>query len=1223
MEETKKAKKRQAWILAFVLLLTGSAFGSISVDNTSNGSNTATTQSFTWTHTCSNTATCLVVGLQAGAGAPGITSVTYNGIPMTQAGQAGSFAQTTVFIYYLMNPPTGGSYPIVVNPNLLTDWNYGAVSYNGVGAVGTEQQSTNSGAMSIALSYTTIATNSWIAGMVGSSTVTSITPGDGINPEWTGNTAGTGQQEDYTTTAPGQYDISYTFGLNGYNALAEVELMSADEITPTFTPTVSATPVLSPTPSPLPGAGQHWTVANYCAAPGPMYGANAFVFNNEMWVAGFWNGTGPTNSVYYSSDGYNWNLGTANALFQARYNSGMAVLNNKVYMMGGEGLFGLTSNVWSSTDGTDWSLVIGTAGFSPRTGCNALVFNGDLWVIGGQDASGDLQDVWSSANGLTWNNATSTAAWEKRNGEVSVVFNNYMWVIGGYGDSDANYEQDAWYSSDGANWVPATQTASFSRRSPGCALVYGGNIYIIGGWNGVGALGDVWSSPDGVNWTQDTMEAEFGLRKGMAGLVYNDQMWVIGGGNGILSAGCDVWYSPLNGTPSPVPTLTISMTTTLTATMTPIFTPTAVCGISPDSAHITSGNYNGATVSNWSWSHTCSAGTSCLVVGITSIGSLPNISSVTYNGVQMAPAGSTHDAMNGSAAMLYTLMNPPIGAFSITVTSSSLVDYSYGAVGYFGVAGVGAAVESSVSASLPRSFVSVTFTTTANDSFIAGIFQGSSPPSPYAGVVNRWYQTAYQDAIQHDFAAGAPGNYDVGYNITNGDSASLVEVELMSMVCGTLTATPSNTATASPTASPTYSPTWTPTATPSNTPTSTPTSSPTNTPTWTPTNIPTNTPTETKTITMTSTWTPTNLPTGSSTNTPVGTKTITMTITISPTWTPTNTPTNTSSWTPTSTPTNTGTRTPTGTATNTPTWTQTGTSTATVTFTDTATPTLTFTMTGTGTSTFTQTDTVTGTPTFTLTATQTNSPTPSASSSGTITESTTNTPTNTVSPSWTPTYTPTYTATYSPTLTGTPTDTPSSTATDTATETLTFTITSTESNTPTGTNTPTDSPTFTSSPTETITYTFTPTFTYSVTETYTATMTQTYTETGTLTITQTVTISPTPSITATYTISPTYTNTPEPNANMVLSKNYFNPDKGEKLEISLKTAANVNVKIKVYNLTGEMVRSNLDFTTSADGWNQTEWDAKNDDGKIVGEGLYFVYIETDGNKKLLKVFVVK
>lgn len=92
---------------------------------------------------------------------------------------------------------------------------------------------------------------------------------------------------------------------------------------------------------------------------------------------------------------------------------------------------------------------------------------------------------------------------------------------------------------------------------------------------------------------------------------------------------------------------------------------------------------------------------------------------------------------------------------------------------------------------------------------------------------------------------------------------------------------------------------------------------------------------------------------------------------------------------------------------------------------------------------------------------------------------------------------------------------------------------------------------------------------------------------------------------------------------MTLSKNYLNPNKGETLLINVKAAANVNVKVKVYNLTGEIIRRNMDFTTTADGWNQVEWDIKNDDGKIVGQGLYFVYIEAGTDKKLLKVYIVK
>lgn len=198
--------------------------------------------------------------------------------------------------------------------------------------------------------------------------------------------------------------------------------------------------------------------------------------------------------------------------------------------------------------------------------------------------------------------------------------------------------------------------------------------------------------------------------------------------------------------------------------------------------------------------------------------------------------------------------------------------------------------------------------------------------------------------------------------------------------------------------------------------------------------------------------------------------------------------------------------------------------------------------------------------------------------------------------------------------------------------------------TPTPTSTRTPSPTFTitSSPTLVITGTCTITETNTPTLTLSSTLTSTYTEipsaTDSVTSTETIvftatntltnqgignTATATPVITAVHTVSPVVTNTPAPNLNMTLSKNYVNPDKGEKLRINVKTAANVNVKIQVYNLTGEIIRKDIGFTAPSEGWNQAEWDIKNGEGKIVGEGLYFVYIESGTDKKLLKVYIIK
>lgn len=81
--------------------------------------------------------------------------------------------------------------------------------------------------------------------------------------------------------------------------------------------------------------------------------------------------------------------------------------------------------------------------------------------------------------------------------------------------------------------------------------------------------------------------------------------------------------------------------------------------------------------------------------------------------------------------------------------------------------------------------------------------------------------------------------------------------------------------------------------------------------------------------------------------------------------------------------------------------------------------------------------------------------------------------------------------------------------------------------------------------------------------------------------------------------------------------------KGETLNIRVNAAAiGVPVNIKVYSLTGELVRK-FEALSYAAGWNDIIWDVKNDDGKTVGQGLYFIEIESQGIKKLRRVYVLK
>jgi hypothetical protein len=162
----------------------------------------------------------------------------------------------------------------------------------------------------------------------------------------------------------------------------------------------------------------------------------------------------------------------------------------------------------------------------------------------------------------------------------------------------------------------------------------------------------------------------------------------------------------------------------------------------------------------------------------------------------------------------------------------------------------------------------------------------------------------------------------------------------------------------------------------------------------------------------------------------------------------------------------------------------------------------------------------------------------------------------------------------------------------------------------------TDTSTFTQ--TTTATYTPTPSFT----RTQTPSRTLTLTITSTLTFTPTETQSQTGTITPTYTITQTWTPLPTPNIDKVLDRNYVDAGKGEVLNVKVRAAANRLVNVKIYNLTGELVRT-FEFTTAAAGWNQAPWDLKNNAGKIVGEGIYFLRIEADGASAIRKVYILK
>jgi len=346
--------------------------------------------------------------------------------------------------------------------------------------------------------------------------------------------------------------------------------------------------------------------------------------------------------------------------------------------------------------------------------------------------------------------------------------------------------------------------------------------------------------------------------------------------------------------------------------------------------------------------------------------------------------------------------------------------------------------------------------------------------------------------------------------------------------------------------------------------------------------------------------TPSDTPTSTPSNTPTATPTQTPTSTATPSKTPTATPSDTPSMTPTATPTSTATptATPSDTASVTPTQTPTRTDTTIFTATDTPSDTPTFSA------------TPTPTESITWTSTPTDSDTPSPTPTATETDTWTSTPTNSDTPTPTPSATQTITWTSTPTDSDTPTPTPS------ATQTITWTSTPTNSNTPTVTFTSTDTPSFTPTPSNSDTPTDTPSDTPSPTRTATPTDTATPTSTPTVTMT------------ASFTDSPTITPTPIPvpysmsivifNSAGEVVKNLFNgsaeilpQDFGMSGSAVVQngTGSTLTLTFKGFLINSKGGMMGCQSTDSkGDLSTCVVWDTDNDNGQLVGGGVYTIKV---------------
>lgn len=131
----------------------------------SSSATTAGATSLTWAHTCTGTDRILILAI--GMNADTTCTATYNGVAMTEIGNAQrSAGGVKTFLFYLINPSTGSN-NIVASFGASTGADSGAVSYTGAKQSGQPDSFTatfNDATTSFNVATTVVASNCWLVG---------------------------------------------------------------------------------------------------------------------------------------------------------------------------------------------------------------------------------------------------------------------------------------------------------------------------------------------------------------------------------------------------------------------------------------------------------------------------------------------------------------------------------------------------------------------------------------------------------------------------------------------------------------------------------------------------------------------------------------------------------------------------------------------------------------------------------------------------------------------------------------------------------------------------------------------------------------------------------------------------------------------------------------------------------------------------------------------------
>jgi len=173
----------------------------------------------------------------------------------------------------------------------------------------------------------------------------------------------------------------------------------------------------------------------------------------------------------------------------------------KIWLLGGTEnyYFGdstsLKNDVWYSSDGIEWKLATANAGWPPRAYHQAAVFNGRIYVFGGGNYVPEYHarnDVWCSDDGIHWTKVSDAAPWHERLWFSSVVYRDCIWILGGWSGEPYKNWGDVWYTRDGIQWHEYKTGVTWKERHEHAAYVFRDKIWVAGGMTPPLA-NDVWS----------------------------------------------------------------------------------------------------------------------------------------------------------------------------------------------------------------------------------------------------------------------------------------------------------------------------------------------------------------------------------------------------------------------------------------------------------------------------------------------------------------------------------------------------------------------------------------------------------------------------------------------------------------------------------------------------------------------------------------------------------